>query len=85
MSSMLLPHHERIRKVITICNACDFPGIPELVDHYLFTDRCPAICLACDYIEDHEREQRAGWCPVCRTETMVAAMVLTGLFPLAPN
>jgi hypothetical protein len=78
---MPLPHRERIRRVITICRACDFPGIPELVDHYLLRDTCPAICLRCDYIERHEQQQSAGWCPVCRTETMVSALVLTGLFP----
>ncbi|MGE5561847.1 MAG: hypothetical protein ACM3ZV_00900, partial [Bacillota bacterium] len=44
---MFLPRHERIRRVITICTVCDFPGIAELVDHYLFEETCPAICLAC--------------------------------------
>ena len=83
MSTVFLHRHERIRKVITICTVCNFPGIAELVDHYLFNDTCPAICLLCDYIEDHEREQNAGWCPICRTTTMKSALVLVGLFPFA--
>jgi hypothetical protein len=81
---MSLPRHERIRRVITICTVCDFPGIAELVDHYLFEETCPAICLACDYIEDYERDQNAGWCPRCETATMVSALVLVGLFPFTP-
>jgi hypothetical protein len=82
---MLLPRIERTRKVITICRVCYFAGIAELIDHYLFNDTCPAICLTCDYIEDHAREESAGWCPVCCTTTMVSAMVLTGLFPWGAN
>jgi predicted Zn-ribbon and HTH transcriptional regulator len=78
---MLLPRHERIRKAITIGIICDFPSIAELVDRYLFEDMCPAICLTCDYIEDQERQETAGWCPVCRTTTLVSTLVLVGLFP----
>ena len=81
---MSLPRHERICRVITICTVCDFPGIAELVDHYLFEETCPAICLTCDYIEDCVREQNAGWCPRCETATMVSALVLVGLFPFTP-
>jgi hypothetical protein len=67
---------EDIRRGIMICDACGFPGIAELINHYLFRKRCPGICQTCGYIEDLECGEMAGCCPVCDTWTMRSALVL---------
>ena len=74
---MALSQDERIGKVITISRTCGFPGIPELVDHYLFDTACPAICLSCDYVEERAPDEDYGW--LCHAPTMTSALVLVGV------
>jgi hypothetical protein len=41
----------------------------------------PAICTnpGCDYTEGMEPDQDQGWCPECKTNTVVSCLVLGGI------
>jgi hypothetical protein len=45
---------------------------------------CPAICCnpeipECDYSAEMEPDQDRGWCEACNANTVVAALVLSGI------
>ena len=48
---MHLAREPDIESLLRICECCGFRDVPELIEHYLFKESCPAFCLVCGYIE----------------------------------
>jgi hypothetical protein len=69
-----------IGSLLLLCKRWGFWDVPDLIDRYLFKERCPALCLSCGYIEEKEPDARDGWCPHCDSDTtMRSALVLAGI------
>jgi hypothetical protein len=66
--------------LLRICECCGFRDVPELIEHYLFKERCPALCLRCGYVERRAPETFVGWCPVCDTDAMRSTLMLADIF-----
>ena len=77
MSSIALSH-----KAQKLMKLCDIEGF-EIVEDFLFSSIadsiCPAICMSegCDHTAGPDSGE--GYCEVCGGNTMVSALVLTGL------
>lgn len=56
-----------------------YASLDELFEASVFDSLCPSICKFCDYTEDMEPDQNAGWCPECNTNSVVSALILGGL------
>jgi hypothetical protein len=77
---MHLTREPDVASLVRICECCGFREVGELIEHYLFRESCPALCLSCGYIEEKAPETFSGWCPVCDSDTMRSELVLAGIF-----
>lgn len=68
----------KLQKLIEIGGFADDLG---LIQASLFDSVCPAICMneECSYSEDLEPDQRQGWCPECKTNSMASGLILAGI------
>jgi hypothetical protein len=78
--SLRLTQKPDIKRLLMICERWGYWDVPELIDRYLFKDRCPAICLKCGHVEEKDDDTREGWCSFCDKYTMRSALVLAGIF-----
>ena len=58
-----------------------YESIEELAEAVFSDSVCPAICINedCTFTSEMEPDQDAGYCEECRTNTVVAALVLAAL------
>lgn len=58
-----------------------YETVDELLQDTYIDNVSPGICMNedCDYSTDVEPDQNAGWCDICRTNTVKSAMILAGL------
>ena len=73
---MPIPPLSRACALAFLARACGFESTVELLDHYKGKPVCPAICLTCQYTEEHEVFVEGPWCPRCDEYTMVTAVDL---------
>lgn len=68
---------EKFHKLMEIEGYEDEMGLLEKV----FDTVVPAICMNkdCDYSEEMEPDQDAGWCPECKTNTLCSCLVLANI------
>jgi hypothetical protein len=74
----------RATKLAKLCEIGGFADENELFAAAIADSVCPAICCnpenpECDYTAEMEPDQDRGWCEICGTDTMVAALVLGGI------
>ena len=71
----------RSQKLQTLIEVGGYADELELVGESLVDAVCLAICMnpECSYTDDLEPDQREGWCPECRTNTMTSGLVLAGI------
>lgn len=50
-----------------------------MIEAASFDSASPAICTTCGYTTEMEPDQAQGYCEVCGTNTVVAALVLADL------
>ena len=59
---------------------CNWEGVSleEFIEQFCHDSLVPAICMnkGCDYVEEMEINQTEGWCPECKSNTMVAGSEL---------
>ncbi|MPZ29554.1 MAG: hypothetical protein GEV13_00915 [Rhodospirillales bacterium] len=69
---------DKLRKLIEMQG---FTDELELVEAALSDAVCPTICMNpdCSYTEEMEPDQREGWCPECKTNSMMSGLVLAGI------
>ena len=68
-------------KLMKVCEAEGFATIDDLIALSVADSVCPAICMTegCDYTTEMERDQDAGYCEACGSNTVTSALVLAGL------
>ena len=68
-------------KLNTLMDVEGFDSLEHLLEAALFDSVSPAICMneGCDYTEEMEGDQTAGWCDECNTNSMKSALVLVGV------
>ena len=68
-------------KLNTLMDVEGFDGLEHLLEAALFDSASPAICMneGCNYTEEMEGDQTAGWCDACNTNSMKSALVLAGV------
>ena len=64
-----------------LCYLAGFKNLDDLLKASVADSVCPAICMTvgCDYTTETEPDQDAGYCEVCRRNTVTSALVLAGL------
>ncbi len=69
---------EKLAKLIEI-EGCE----DELtfMEGWITASVCPAICMNpdCSYTEEMEPDQDRGWCPECKTNTLMSELILGGI------
>lgn len=70
--------HDKLQKLIEIGGFADDLA---LIEKSMSDAVCPAICMNpdCSYAEDLEPDQRCGWCPECKTNSMTSGLILAGI------
>ena len=68
-------------KLMKLCEKEGFKTLDQLLQHTAADSVCPAICMTegCDYTTEMEPDQDQGYCEACGGNTVVSALVLTGL------
>ena len=68
-------------KLMKLCDIEGFETIAELLGAVITDSVSPAICMTegCDYTTEMERDQDAGYCEACGSNTVTSALVLAGL------
>jgi hypothetical protein len=71
-------------KAAKLMKLCDLEGYKRLDDFLkasVADSVCPAICMTegCDHTTEMEKDQDAGYCEACGSNTVVSALVLAGL------
>lgn len=68
---------DKLRKLIEIQGFADELALAKAA---LSDAVCPAICMNadCSYTEEMEPDQQEGWCPECRTNSLMSGLVLAG-------
>ena len=56
-----------------------FASLEEMLQAAIVDSVSPAICIACGYTAEMERDQDRGYCESCGQNTVVSALVLAGL------
>ena len=53
----------------------------EFIEHYVFDDVVPGICVCpdCDYTTEVEPDQRHGYCEECGRQNVQSGLVLAGI------
>lgn len=71
----------RRSKLAKLAEIEGFPSVEALIEGAVFDSVSPAICLNadCDYTAEMEPDQDAGFCEVCRTQSVSSALVLAGI------
>ena len=74
----------RRAKLAKLIEIQGFADEAALFDAAVSDSVCPAICCNsdrpnCDYSDEMEPDQDAGWCEECQRPTLVSALVLGGL------
>lgn len=69
---------EKLQKLIEVQG---FQDELELMQEGLMDAVCMAICMNpdCSYTGEMEPDQRYGWCPECRSNSMKSGLVLAGI------
>ena len=69
------------KKLKTLTKSEGFKKPQDLLEKAVFDSVVPAICVndGCDYITTMEPDQKAGYCEMCHTQTVVSCLVLAGI------
>jgi hypothetical protein len=78
---MHLSTQVRQEKLAKLLAAEGYETLEQLAAAVLSDSVSPAICIEtdCDYTTEMEPDQDAGYCELCRKNTVVAALVLAEL------
>lgn len=78
---MVLSRKARLKKLRTLAEIEGYESVEDMLEATALDAVSPAICVAdgCDYTAEMEPDQREGWCEMCDTNTVQAALVLAGL------
>ena len=78
---MILSRKERVALLKRLVEASGFDTIEQLLESTVVDSVSPAICVnaGCDYTTEMEPDQREGYCEICGTNTVQAALVLAGM------
>jgi hypothetical protein len=79
MSTIALSN--KAAKLMKLCELEGFKRLDDLIKASFSDSVCPAICMTegCDHTTDMEKDQDAGYCEACGGNTVVSALVLSGL------
>ena len=69
---------DKLQKLIEIGGFADDLA---LIQASLLDSVCLAICMNpdCSYSEELEPDQRCGWCPECKTNSVKSGLILAGI------
>ncbi len=76
-----LSSDEKREKLRKLARAEGFPFALEMLKAATLDSVSPAICTEteCDYTTEMEPDQDAGYCELCRNNTVASALILAGL------
>lgn len=78
---MVLSSKSRRKKLAALAEIEGFDTAEDMIEATSLDVVSPAICINddCDYTAEMEPDQTEGWCEMCDTNTVQAALVLAGL------
>ena len=78
---MVLSKEARLKKLRTLAEIEGYDAVEDMLEAAVCDAVSPAICVNpdCDYTVEMEPDQREGWCEMCDTNTVQAALVLAKL------
>lgn len=78
---MALSEETRLKKLRTLAEIEGYDSVEDMLEEAVRDAVSPAICVNpdCDYTAEMEPDQREGWCEMCDTNTVQAALVLAEL------
>ena len=78
---MVLSKETRLKKLDILSDIEGYDSVEDMLEATVRDAVSPAICVNpdCDYTAEMEPDQREGWCEMCDTNTVQAAIVLAKL------
>lgn len=68
-------------KLLLLAQYEGYDDVLDMLQAATIDSVCPCICMNddCDYTEHLEPDQRAGYCPECKDNTLQSALVIAGV------